>query len=338
MSHKSACAAVKMGASTTEIQELPLPDLQRHPEGGLLRVEATGLCGADVMWYSRADEPTDQPAILGHHIVGVVEELSDRAASRLSLAVGDRILIEEYLPCGTCVLCREGDYRFCPQTALGDPGALRYGSTPVATEPGLWGGYSEYAFLHERSVWHRLSPETSTEQATLILPLSNGIQWVQWDGGIGYGDTVVIIGPGQHGLCGVIAAQAAGAANIVVLGLPGDEGRLELARELGAAFAGVDTAAALEMIRDATDGQLADAVLDMAAGTTATLEFGLDALRTGGRLLAGVWPAGATPIPLRKLATKRITLRPLRGHSYEAVDAARRAVERGNLPLDLLCT
>jgi threonine dehydrogenase-like Zn-dependent dehydrogenase len=338
MTSGTARAAVKTGANRTELRELDLPDLERHPEGGVLRVEATGVCGSDVMWYPWPDEPAPGPLILGHHIVGVVEELSPRAADRLSLATGDRILIEEYLPCGVCLLCRRGLYRRCLRTALGAEGALRYGSTPVAVEPGLWGGFAEYAFLHERSVAHRLAPDTPIEHATLILPLSNGIQWVQRDAGIGPGDAVVVVGPGQHGLCAVLAARDTGAETIVVVGLPGDEHRLDLASELGATWAGTDTAKALEVVREATGGRMADAVLDLAAGTADTVAFGIDALGEQGRLLVAVWPAEPTPVPLTRLAANKITLKPVRGHSYEAVDVARRIVERGRLPLDPLCS
>jgi threonine dehydrogenase-like Zn-dependent dehydrogenase len=338
MTRGTSQAAVKVASNTTELRTFDLPDLEKHPEGGLLRVEATGVCGADVMWYPRVGEPRTEPTILGHHVVGVIEELSDRAAYGLSLAVGDRILIEEYLPCGVCVLCREGKYRMCPTTTVWDENAIRYGSTTVSREPSLWGGFSEYLFLHERSVAHKLAPSTSTEQATLILPLSNGIQWIQRDSGVEPGGTVVIVGPGQHGLTCVVAAQQMGVGNIIVMGLPGDEHRLEIARTLGAHYTVTDSEEALRIVRDVTNGRMADAVLDLAAGTPGVADFALQALGIEGTLLMAVWPDDPTPIPLLKMAIKKITIKPVRGHSFEAVDAARRLVESGRVDLDILCT
>lgn len=338
MTRTTSRAAVKVAAQTTEIWTIDLPDLDKHPEGGLLRVEATGVCGADVMWYPRSAEPHNESTILGHHIVGVVDQLSDRAAGTLSLNVGDRVLVEEYLPCGTCLLCREGRYRLCPTTAVNDPEALRYGSTPVTRQPALWGGYSEYLFLHEHSVAHRLGDQLSTELATLILPLSNGIQWVQRDAGLQPGGTVVIIGPGQHGLCCVAAAGEMGMANIVTVGLPGDEQRLEMARELGASHTATDPQQALHIVREVTGGRMADAVLDLASGAPDTVQFALDALGIEGTLLLAVWQGEPTPISMHTLAMKKITLKPVRGHTYDSVDTARRLIGSGRLPLEILCS
>ena len=91
----------------------------------------------------------DTAHILSHEIVGRIARLGSQAARKWPFKEGDRVALEEYMPCGACEVCRTEDYRFCLQT---DPSAsqqpLFYGTTPVDVPPSLWGGYSQYLYLH----------------------------------------------------------------------------------------------------------------------------------------------------------------------------------------------
>ena len=106
--------------------------------------------------------------------------------------------------------------------------------TSVNVPPGLWGGYSEYVYLDPQALIHRIADHVPTECAPFYVPLSNGIRWTHLEGGIGIGDTVVILGPGGQGLACVIAAREAGAGKIIITGRARDANRLALAREFGA--------------------------------------------------------------------------------------------------------
>ena len=174
------------------------------------------------------------PRILGHENVGTIEKIGDIAKQRWGLNVGDMVALEEYLPCGHCIDCRSGEYRSCLETDSKRAGSLRYGSTSTTVEPALWGGYSQFQYLHPRSVFHRVPEGVSPRIASMCLPIGNGFQWAYLDGGAGPGQTVVVQGPGQQGLACVIAAKAAGASTIICTGLTRDAHRLEAAKRLGA--------------------------------------------------------------------------------------------------------
>ena len=92
-------AAVATEPGVTEIREVPLPDPE--PTSGLLRVEITGVCGSDWSYYHHLPE-TRGPLILGHETVGVIERAGSEAQRRWGLKEGDRVALEEYLPCGHC--------------------------------------------------------------------------------------------------------------------------------------------------------------------------------------------------------------------------------------------
>src|SRR5688500_1290951 len=142
-------AAVLVEPNVFELRQFDLPEVT--DDGALLKVQACGICGSDLEGAKRLP---DGPKILGHENVGIIARIGKRAAARWRLREGDRVALEEYLPCGACKWCRSDDFRFCDQTDRG--GALRYGTTPISTAPALWGGYSEYLYVHPNAVIHRM--------------------------------------------------------------------------------------------------------------------------------------------------------------------------------------
>src|SRR5437879_5068412 len=112
---KHAAAAIATAPKHTELREVELPALASTD--GLLRVEATGVCGSDWPYYITLPQSRG-PLILGHEMVGVVEAAGSAAAARWGVREGDRVALEEYLPCGHCDYCLSGDLRLCAETEI----------------------------------------------------------------------------------------------------------------------------------------------------------------------------------------------------------------------------
>ncbi len=330
-------SAVLVEPRTIALRDLPLPDV--GPEAALLEVEATGICGSDWAPYNGTWMTPLPPLVLGHEVVGRVVDIGAGAAGRWGVTTGDRVVVEESIPCGTCRLCRTGRYHMCDplHTARG----LRYGLTGVDRPPHLCGGFGRHLYVHPRSIVHRMSDAVPVAHAPLFIPLSNGIRWVERDGGVRVGDTVVILGPGQHGLGCVIGARLAGAGTIIVAGTGRDAARFRAARALGAHHT-VDVGAGplAEQVREINGGELADVVLDVTAGSTTALGEAVSCAAVGATVIAAGSCHGAPASGFRpdQLFLNEITVKGVYGHDYLSVRRAIALIESGREPLDLLCT
>jgi threonine dehydrogenase-like Zn-dependent dehydrogenase len=331
-------AAVRTAPRTTELREFPLPELP--PDGALLRVDVAGICGTDVKMYAKP--VIEAPVIMGHENVGTIVAAGPQFVERQGLGEGDRVFVEHYVACYRCEWCRLGEYRHCAATDWRtNPDARRYGYTTCEHAYHLWGGFAQYMYLPWNAVLHRVPPSIGDDEAGIITPLSNGIEWALYDCEVGFMDTVLIQGPGQQGLAQVVACKQAGAALIIVTGTHRDAARLELATTLGAdATIDVDEEDALERVRELTGGEGVDVVLDCTAGAGPTpVLLGIDALkRRAGTLLVQGELAAFPDFPLKKLTEKAITIKSARGHSYRAVELAIEQLASKRFPLELLTT
>ena len=331
-------AAVRTAPRTTELREFPLPDLP--PDGALLKVEVAGICGTDVKMYAKP--VIEAPVIMGHENVGTIVAAGPQFVERQGLREGDRVFVEHYVACYQCDWCRIGEYRHCEATDWRtNPDARRYGYTTCENPYHLWGGFAQYMYLPWNAVLHRVPDSVSDDEAGIITPLSNGIEWALYDCGVGFMSTVLIEGPGQQGLSQLVACKQAGASLIIATGTARDAARLELAKTLGADHViDVQQEDPLERVMEITEGKGVDVVVDCTAGAgTAPVLLGIDALkRRAGTLLVQGELATFPDFPLKKLTEKAITIKSARGHSYRAVELAIAQLASKRFPLHLLTT
>jgi threonine dehydrogenase-like Zn-dependent dehydrogenase len=314
-----------------------LPDVES--DAALLQVEAAGVCGSDVGGYKRLPKG---PRILGHENVGVIARAGQAFARRWGVQEGDRVAIEEYLPCGHCDVCLRGEFRHCAATDVhSNPSALRYGNTPIDVPPGLWGGYAQYLYMPPATVLHRMPSHVPADQAALALPLGNGVQWAVVEAQAGAGRSIAIFGPGQQGLGCVLAAKSAGAETVILVGLQRDARRLEVGKQLGAdAIVVADVDDTRETIKELTGGRGVDAAVDTSSAPSSEMvPLMIDVVkRKEGRIVVQSIGGTISDFPLEQMARKYITVKAARGHSYGAVELAIQRIASGRLPLELMCT
>ncbi len=92
--------------------EVPMPEI-RQPDEVLVRVKEVGLDGTDfaIARYGLNDMAKgENRMIMGHEMVGVVEEVGEGASS---LAPGDPVVITVRCGCGICQPCRHNESDMC---------------------------------------------------------------------------------------------------------------------------------------------------------------------------------------------------------------------------------
>lgn len=198
-----------------EIVEEPVP----KPMAGqvLVRIEYNGICGSDVHFFKDGrvgDCVLKDRFVLGHEVSGTVAELGEGVQG---LDVGDRVALEPGYACGKCEFCKSGRYNLCPDVKF-------FAAPPVP------GALQEYV-VHPADMCFQLPENVSTLEGALVEPLAVGLHAAAL-GGIGLGQTAVILGAGCIGLVTLLSAKARGASRVVVVDLY--EKRLEFARNMGA--------------------------------------------------------------------------------------------------------
>lgn len=329
-------AAVKVDVEKTEIREFELPPLNAND--GLLRVESSGVGGSDPEMYRKENSA---PCIMGHEVVGTVDRLGEEAAKRWGLKPGDRIALHEYIPCQHCHWCLQGDFRLCMEVDFFNVkdrfNTVRYGTCNADIPPHLWGGFAEYMYLAPNAVIHKIPAELDARQATMAVPLGNGVQWAVLDGGAGLGKTVLIFGPGQQGLSCALAAKVAGALTVIIAGMSRDRARLDLSLELGADIAvDVEQEDLTAIVMRATGGQGVDVVVDTTGDPDGRVAAQAVELSAKGAYLSlnGLRQS----VPLGEIKKRYLTVRAPRGHSYRAVQTALDIIAQGRWPIDRLCS
>lgn len=256
------------------LEEVPRPAAGERDL--LVRVEACGICGSDLLEWYRVKRA---PLVLGHELAGEIVEVG---AGVRNFAPGDRVFTVHHVPCETCPQCLSGHPTAC------DSFHSVNNFTP--------GGFAEYLRVTGKSVdtgTLKLPAEISYEQGTFIEPLGTVVRSLRASG-LTAGDSVLIVGSGLSGLLHVKAARALGAGTIVATDV--HDSRLQAAKRFGASHTVRADEEPPGFLRAVNAGQLARRVF-VCSGAAAAAEQALKSVAPGGTVVFF-----AVPEPGRTLA------------------------------------
>ena len=267
------------------IQEVPVPKI--NDAEILVRIEASGVCGSDVMEWYRIKKA---PLVLGHEIAGTVV---DAGAGVTKFKAGDRVTAAHHVPCNTCRYCLSGNHSVCDtmRSTNFDPG-----------------GFCEFVRVPsinvDRGVF-MLPDGMSFEEATFAEPLGCVLRAMK-KAGLSAGASVLVIGSGISGLLHIRLAKALGAGRIAATDINGF--RLEAAERSGADYCLMADGDVPGTVRRLF-GRPADIVVICVARDSA-IEQAIKSVDRGGVIVffAPKEPGSTYPMPLFDLWRDNITI------------------------------
>jgi L-iditol 2-dehydrogenase len=299
------------------LQEMPVPQIGLDEV--LMRVEASGICGTDLLEWYRLHKA---PLVLGHEVAGVIAGVGKGV---VHYGVGDRICAAHHVPCNTCHYCLSGHHTVCD--------TLR----ETNFDPG---GFAEYVRLPRINVQQGIFPlpdEVSFEEATFVEPLACVLRG-QRLAHLQPGQTVLVIGSGVAGLLHIQLARASGASYIMATDIV--DYRLEAGRKFGADNGVQAKDYTPAYLREVADGRLADLVV-ICSGAISAVSQALESVERGGTVLffAPVEPGASVPISVNDLFWRNeITLTSSYGGSPADYAAALELIQTGKIRVGEMVT
>ena len=285
-------ATVLNGPRDVSLETVPDPVLP-GPEGIIVTVERTAICGSDLHLFH--DAPTGIGIQLGHEAIGTVAEVGPHVRN---FAPGDRVLVSGVIGCGTCGPCLAGQ----PNVCLNDKAAA------FGTMPDLPGGQAEAMAVPFADLFALRIPENiADEEAVLLTDILPTGYLGALRASIRPGATVAVIGLGPVGIMALQCAALFGPARILAVDQVPE--RLARAERLGAEPIDAASAPGAAQVMEATAGRGADSVIE-AVGADATVLDAVSCAASGGTVsIVGVNLSLALPFPMGLVFLKSLTVR-----------------------------
>src|SRR5574337_268642 len=290
----------------------------------LMKVLAAGVCHSDLhIWdgyyevgggrkLNLVERGIKLPLTMGHENVGEVIEVGPEASA---VKVGDVRLVNPWIGCGQCPVCRRGDQNMCVK--------------PQSIGVYAQGGYSTHLLVsHPRHLFDigKLAARDAAPLACSGVTAYSALKKVQ---ATLASEPLVIIGAGGVGLMGVTLARKMGAAEVIAVDI--DPAKREAALAAGAARA-IDGAApdTVKQIHAATGGG-AWAVIDF-VGSGQTASLAIDSITKGGTVVVVGLFGGDVTIPTPFLPLRAMTLRGSYVGSHAEIAELLDLVNRSGMP------
>lgn len=246
----------------------------------VIEIGATGICASDCKCHSGAamfwggdGKPAwvKAPVIPGHEFFGYVVEAGPGALEHFGVAIGDRVIAEQIVPCGKCRYCTSGSYHMCEVHNI-------FGFQRVVAD----GSMADFMRLPATARVHLIPDGLSLNDAAMIEPMACAVHTVN-RADIQLDDVVVIAGAGPLGLGMVQIAKLKTPKKLVVIDLVPQ--RLALARAFGADVTIDPTHEDAKAIVDGLTGGYGCDVYIETTGVPAGVTQGLELVRKLGRFV-----------------------------------------------------
>lgn len=163
-------AVLKNGKITIINKEIPTLE---KTEGAIIKVNACGLCGSDIVKINHSTPSNENKISLGHEIVGTIVDINvdiTGNGAKTPFKKGDIVAMGHHYPCFKCKYCIHGNYSMCETFKNSN------------IHPG---GFSEYIYAdvnHLKNTVFKKPENISEEEFSFLEPLSCCIRAIKRSG------------------------------------------------------------------------------------------------------------------------------------------------------------
>jgi Zn-dependent alcohol dehydrogenase len=338
-----AKAAIADGKGKFSIEEITVA----APQGDevLVEIKAAGICHTD--WDSLS---WGKPLVMGHEGAGIVRAIGETVKN---IQVGDAVILNWAIPCGTCFQCLEGNQHICEENSPVTAGnkvsggharleGTLYQDKPIERSFSI-GTMSSHTLVREAALVKIHVEMPFTSASIVSCGVMTGYGSVVNAAKVKAGSSVVVLGTGGVGLNVIQGAKISGASKII--GIDINPQRLEMAMEYGATHT---------ILADKNDAGLLEAakrVKEMTHGRGADYSFECTAIPAlGAAPLAMIRNAGTAcqvsgieqeiTIDMNLFEWDKIYINPLYGKCRPQIDMPilQDLYAKGDLKLDEMIT
>jgi Threonine dehydrogenase and related Zn-dependent dehydrogenases len=249
-----------------DVEDVDIPKIEQ-PDDVIIKVIRACVCGSDLWAYRGLEDKAENSENSGHESIGIVQAVGSDITT---VKTGDFVIAPFTHGCGHCPACLAGFDGDCQSHTdnfsngnQAEYVRFQHGQWALVKIPGKPSDYSEGMLKSLLTLADVMA--TGYHAATVA--------------NIKHGDTVVVMGDGAVGLCGIISAKLLGAKKIISTSRHPDR------QALAAKFGATDNVAergdeGVKKILALTNGFGADAVLEC-VGTELSTETALKVGRPG---------------------------------------------------------
>ena len=358
-------AATWTGVNEVSVETVPDPQLLNDRDV-IVQVRQTTSCGSDLhliggyIPFMRAGD------VLGHEFMGEVVEIGKGVRDR---KVGDRVVVNSFIACGSCWYCEQQQYSLC-DNGNPDPGITEglWGQSPGGcfgyshAVGGFAGSHAEYIRVPYADIGAFVIPDDVSDTRALFASDAVATGWMGAElAGTKPGDTVAVWGAGGVGQMAARAAMLLGAEKVFVIDrLP--ERLEQVRRHVGAETIDYSRTDVLAELREQTGGRGPDICIEAvgmeahssgAAGVydqvkqqlrlqtdrpTAVREAIMACRKGGSVYVLGVFAAMVDKFPLGAVMNKGLTVRGAQVHGQRFTPRILEHMSRGELVTEHLAT
>lgn len=258
--------AVFEKAGKVSIENVAKPTIQANDDA-IIKVIRTCVCGSDLWAYRGLEEKAEHSDNSGHEAIGIVDSVGSEITT---VKPGDFVIAPFTHGCGHCAACLAGFDGDCQSHSDNFSNGVQ--SEYVRFQ------HADWALIKVPGQPADYSDEMLNSLLSLADVMATGYHAARV-ANVKTGDTVVVVGDGAVGLCGVIAAKLRGAKRIIAMSR--HEDRQKLATEFGATDIIAERGdKAVEKVMALTNNAGADAVLEC-VGTEQSNDTAMKAGRPG---------------------------------------------------------